>query len=304
MTTSYKPSLPTGAIVTGTWNGNRYVVERLLGEGANGKVYLVRRGSKTYALKLGFDTVDHQSEVNALKSIARASEFRKHWIEADDLDWQGKTYPFSVMSYIKGKPLHEFIRDNGTDWMYVIGLNLLRKLTQLHACGYIFGDLKPENVLLTSYGEVELIDFGGVTAKGRSVKQFTEAYDRGYWNAGGRVADEAYDLFAFAALLVHAAGDGRRFEQAMGMLPQTRSSEGLVELVSSTPPLRTVEPILRQALTGRYDSSRKALADWRARSVHAARPAQPVRKQHGGWIQVCFTASVVLFAAAMYFAWP
>ena len=81
-------------------------------------------------------------------------------------------------------------------------MHLLKKLTYLHANGFVFGDIKMENILVSDYGAVELIDFGGVTQKGRAVKQFTEIYDRGYWGAGTSIADEAYDIFAFAILFM------------------------------------------------------------------------------------------------------
>lgn len=104
------------------------------------------------------------------------------------------------MRYVEGKPLHHFLSKNGPDWLGLVGLGLLEKLRTLHECGFVFGDLKPENVMVSKYGEVELIDFGGTSPIGRSVKQFTEWHDRGFWNAGSRISDEGYDLFAFAVL--------------------------------------------------------------------------------------------------------
>ena len=107
------------------------------------------------------------------------------------------------MRYVRGEALHHFIRRQGTDWTLLVGLRLLQKLAQLHQAGWVFGDLKPQNVLVSDYGQVELIDYGGVTSIGRSVKQFTEWYDRGFWNGGSRTADGTYDVFAFALLLIH-----------------------------------------------------------------------------------------------------
>lgn len=274
----------------------------MLGEGANGKVYLVRRGKKQFALKMGFDALDHQSEVNALKALSKSnSSFQQLWLEADDFHWDGVDYPFSVMRYIKGKSMDEFVRDKGMEWIYLIGLNLLRKLNELHAAGYVFGDLKPENMLITPYGDVELIDFGGVTAKGRAVKQFTEVFDRGYWNAGSRTASDAYDLFSFAALMLKVADRGGRFVSATAMLPQNRRAETLLDMLKGSKPLASVEPVLRKALTGRYETSKQALADWRGRGMHASRPViKP--STNGAWIKVCFAASLMLFAAAVYFS--
>ncbi|WP_235941727.1 protein kinase domain-containing protein [Paenibacillus puerhi] len=302
MTTSFDLSFSPGTVIIGKWNKNEYQVERLLGEGANGKVYLVKRGKKSYALKLGFDTLEHQSEVNALKVLSGSStSFQQVWIESDDLEWKGTEYPFSVMRYIKGKSLTDFLRDKGLDWTYLIGQHLLRKLVELHASGYAFCDLKAENMRVTEYGEVELIDFGGVTAKGRSVKQFTEVFDRGYWSAGERTACDGYDLFSFAVLLLSVTDRERKFVQAAAMLPQNRSTDVLLDMLKTNRHLSAVEPVLRKALTGRYETSKQALADWRARSRQSSRPV-PRPAAMDSWIKVCFAASLVLFAAALYYS--
>ena len=69
MGTSFKLDLDKGMIITGKWRRHRYRVERLLGEGANGKVYLVERERRLLALKVGLDTVDLQSEINVLQAL-------------------------------------------------------------------------------------------------------------------------------------------------------------------------------------------------------------------------------------------
>ncbi|GCL74544.1 serine/threonine protein kinase [Paenibacillus naphthalenovorans] len=302
MTTLFEPAVPVGAWIQGKWNKNQYRVERLLGEGANGKVFLVSRRKRLYALKIGFDPADHQSEVNALKALTKSStSFQDMLVEADDFSQEGMDYPFCVMRYIKGKSLTEFIKQYGTDWIPLIGLNLLRKLSELHSSGFVFGDLKAENMIITGYGEVELIDFGGVTAKGRSVKQFTEVYDRGFWNNGSRTADEGYDLFSFAVLLLQVT-DRERFQSVTSILPQTRNVEWLLELLQGCPPLAQAAPLLRKALTGRYDSSKQMLADWRARSLgNGTVHKKPV---NGDWIKLCFAASLIVFGATLYLVWP
>ncbi|KZE73544.1 serine/threonine protein kinase [Paenibacillus elgii] len=300
VTTSFRPAFPAGTLVNGKWNHNAYRVERLLGEGANGKVYLVSRGKRYYALKVGFDAVDHQSEVNALKALSQSStSFQQTLIDVDDFSWEGTDYPFCVTKYIKGKSLTEYMKQYGSDWIHLIGLNLLRKLSELHASGFVFGDLKAENMIISGYGEVALIDFGGVAAKGRAVKQFTEVYDRGFWNAGTRMADDAYDLFSFAVLMLSVTDRERRFHSVNSLLPQNRNVEWLLDMLKGNALLAPSAPVLRKALTGRYTSSKQALADWRARGS----AYRPVRKKpvKGGWIKLCFAASLLMFGAAIYF---
>jgi serine/threonine-protein kinase len=244
--------------VTGKWNQNRYRIERLLGEGTSGRVYLVAKGSQAYAMKIGFDSLDLQSEVNILRQIRQMSA-EPYLIDADDFVFQGKEYPFYVMKYIEGEEISRYIQARGADWFYIVGKNLLSRLCHLHAQGYIFGDLKPQNVLVHGYGCVELVDYGGVTRKGRAVKQYTECYDRGKWKAGSRTADEAYDLFAFAMLCLHVAV--RLDRKQRYKFPTFRLDDGL-QVVRTNPFCAAIAPFLHKALRGEFASSREAAECW------------------------------------------
>ncbi|MBO9605921.1 MAG: serine/threonine protein kinase [Paenibacillaceae bacterium] len=301
-------SLAPGSVVRGKWNKARYQIERLLGEGANGKVYLVRHGGVSYALKIGFDTVDLQSEVNMLKTLSRLpGSFSRYLFDVDDLAAgsvrDGKEYPFYVMRYVQGEQLGDFVRRQGADWIGLIGAGLLRKLRELHRHGFVFGDLKLDNILVGAYGAVELIDFGGVTPKGSAVKQFTEVNDRGYWGAGGRSADEAYDLFAYAIVLMQLLGKSKERFFKQPILPQNRSPEWLQEEVAADPAFGVYAPFVRKALAGGYATSEEAYRDWRS-IVHAG--MMPKRKKESGsfWLKAGFVASVALFALALYAYWP
>ena len=64
-------------------------------------------------------------------------------------------------------------------------MQLLNDLDKLHQNGWVFGDLKPENLIVTGPPpKIRCIDVGGTTIKGRAIKEFTEFYDRGYWGLG------------------------------------------------------------------------------------------------------------------------
>ncbi|MCS7463190.1 serine/threonine protein kinase [Paenibacillus doosanensis] len=303
MTTSFERHVSSGTIVQGKWNHRQYKIERLLGAGANGQVYLVKRGKLSYALKTGFDAVDHQSEVNALKTLSKSgTSYRNYLLDVDDFHCEGQDFPFYIMPYMKGQSMADFMKQNGRDWIYLIGLNLLRKLVELHGEGYIFSDIKMENVIVSGYGDVELIDFGGVTPKGRAVKQFTEVYDRGFWGAGSRSADEAYDLFAFAVLLISSTDTGRRLAGIKKVIPQNRSVDMLLEMLQANRALSHAAPVLRKALLGQYATSKEALADWRKGGY--PKPAKIVSSIGGAWLKICFAASLLLFGLTVYLYWP
>jgi serine/threonine protein kinase len=298
-------TLAPGTLVKGVWRGSVYRIERMLGKGANGRVYLVRKGNTRYALQIGFDTLDHQMEVNALASLARqTASFRQFFIESDDFEQGGRRIPFFVMKYIDGVTIREYLKQKGgKEWIYVIGLNLLGRLAELHKCGWIYADMKLENILVHGYAQVELIDFGGLTQKGRSVKQFTELYDRGYWNAGDRVAEESYDLFALAVLLLVATDQKLLLHSFQHTLPQNRSVDMLLEMAQQNPQTAPLYEWFKKALEGTFVSSRHALALWRQlvldRRIRKHREAGIAAP----WLKVCFAVSIALCIGTVCYYW-
>lgn len=302
VTTSSKAVITEGYTVCGKWNRRSYRVDRLLGEGANGKVFLVRAGNQAYALKFGYDAVDLQMEVNILRELDKRST-RPFLLDADDAAVGEATYPFYVMRYIRGDIPRQYMGKHGADWFYMIGLNLLRKLHALHRQGYAFGDLKAENVLVSGFGEVELVDYGGVTERGRSVKQFTELYDRGFWNAGERTADDGYDLFGFAVFCLQLGGMEKKLKELARSLPQSRSAKDLEKLVDDCPKCRVVGPVLKQLLDGRLTSSGAAIEGWRQAMERQGISAHSQPGIPGMWIRTAFMASVGLFLSLLCAMW-
>ncbi|MFD0962089.1 protein kinase domain-containing protein [Paenibacillus chungangensis] len=301
MTTSFKVDLRRGSVVNGKWRGAKYRVERLLGEGANGKVYLVQRGAEWLALKVGADSIDLQSEINVLRSLAGAKKRSAEAFLYDVDDWRapdGTEYPFYTMKYVRGTTVAAYLQRFGREWFPLAALNLLKKLAELHASGWIFGDLKVENVMVSDYGYVELVDFGGATAAGKSVRQFTEIYDRGYWNEGSRSADYQYDLFSFAVLCIQLHEPKRLHELSRSLLPQNRSAEDLMGIVDHCAALKPLSAWLRRALTGGFRHAGEAAEAWR-QLMHRKR--YPHRSSvMPGWLKGLAAVSSVLLAVSLY----
>ncbi|MCA0758347.1 serine/threonine protein kinase [Paenibacillus sp. N4] len=300
MATSFRAELRRGAVVTGKWKQGIYRVERLLGEGANGKVYLVQRDRSWYAMKIGFDAIDLQSEINVLQTLAkqRKQGQEAYLYDVDDMYApDGKKYPFYIMRYVRGLRLAEYLKQQGPEWFPLVGLNLLNKLSKLHEAGWVFGDLKVENVLVADYGHVELVDYGGVTANGKSIRQFTEIYDRGYWNCGPRSADPGYDIFSFAVLCIQLHEPKRLHQLTAELLPQNRSSADLMEIVGASPALRPLSGWLRRALDGQFRDGSDAALSWRLllhrKDTH--RPSSMPR-----WLKGLAAGSAVLLATSVY----
>lgn len=307
---SSNPPYPAGTVISGKWRGNRYVVERMLGRGANGTVYLVQREGRRerYALKIGNDSLELQSEINVLTSLQsyrKRSEHRarretalsSYLLESDDFK-DGNNIPFYVMRFVEGRPLHHFLAKNGPSWLGLVGLKLLEELRNLHECGFVFGDLKPENVMVSSYGGVDLIDYGGASPIGRSVKQFTEWHDRGFWNAGSRMGDENYDLFAFAVLCLRLL-DEDGLKAAATQLPQTRSADELIKLARKLPD-KKLSSWICLALKGGFPGTAAAAEAWK-NHIYSSRKMSKEQVATPRWLKGAFALSLFLLVFTIYY---
>ncbi|SHN37426.1 serine/threonine protein kinase [Gracilibacillus kekensis] len=206
--TSKKPEIhiKKGQIIKGKWHRHRYHIVKKLGNGAIGSVYLCVNGNKQVALKLSKQSASISSEVNVLKAFQAVQGYHlgPSLIDVDDYEaTNGFQYSFYVMEYISGDTLHDFIRQNGHEWLVSLLIGFAKDLQVLHKEGYVFGDLKIENLIVSRKpAKLKWVDVGGTTLQGRAIKEYTEFYDRAYWQCGSRKADPGYDLFALAMVIV------------------------------------------------------------------------------------------------------
>jgi serine/threonine-protein kinase len=299
ITSSEQRVLAPGTLVRGKWNGKKYRLEKLLGIGANGQVYLAFWGHSVCALKFGIEAAEIQAEANVLASLDKSGRVpgrSPFLLDVDDFSTEGRDLPFYVMRYVPGSPVRDYLTRQGTGWMGVIGYRLLERLVVLHDAGWVFSDIKSDNVLVHDYGMVALVDYGGVTAIGRGVRQFTEMYDRGYWSAGSRAADPAYDWFAVAMLWLHAVDGKRLLELSHTLLPQNRHPGELMKLVGSHPVLRPYAGWMERAFWGGFVNTREALQEWRLAIRGAERDERNGRLP--AWMKALLAGSVVLCASA------
>jgi serine/threonine protein kinase len=246
-----------GTIIEGKWHHNRYTIIKELGFGANGIVYLARYNNKQVALKMSDNGMSITSEVNVLKSFAKVqgSALGPSLLDVDDWERPGKKVSFYVMEFIKGPDFLAFLQQKGPDWTGVMILQLLADLQLLHENGWVFGDLKPDNLIVTGPpARIRCIDVGGTTMQGRSIKEFTEFFDRGYWGLGSRKADPRYDLFAVGMIMVNTAYP-KRFTKKSGGINE------IMDKVKQSKELRVYEKVINNALAGRYQSAREMRSD-------------------------------------------
>lgn len=196
-----------GKIITGKWNKNSYKILGLLGKGGIGRVYKVLdiKNKRYYALKLSEDLHSITKESNMINKFSHIKSLSKI-IELDDYEDEGKIYYFIVLEYINGENFKEYILKNKLNLKEIVGIVIIigEMIEDFHKQGYIFGDLKLENVMIDKEkDELKIIDLGGIVPKGASVKEFTPLYDRAKWNMGLRRADTKYDLFSICMMFVN-----------------------------------------------------------------------------------------------------
>ena len=142
---------------------NRYVVRKVLGEGAFGVVYLVEALGKKMALKL-LRLWEVPSEIRNPLMERFEMEYRTGQIPCENLV-QSLDYgtvggnPYIVMEFCPGGDL-ESLLGKGDVRNTRICQNILTGLAALHSQGKVHRDLKPENVLFKQNGIAALTDFG------------------------------------------------------------------------------------------------------------------------------------------------
>jgi predicted Ser/Thr protein kinase len=160
-------TLATGSIRAGTKVAGRFIIERLLGAGGMGAVYLARdeQLGEQVALKViaGFAVLDPQAsdrlrrEASTARKISHPNVVRLHDVgEAHGL-------VFLSMEYVSGESLAARIKRLGQlspAQLLPIAQQLCDGLTAAHALGIVHRDLKPANVLIDANERVKLIDFG------------------------------------------------------------------------------------------------------------------------------------------------
>lgn len=244
-------NIPSGTLIIGKWHQQKYKVIKQLGFGAQGTVYLAQSDEQLVALKIGRDSSSIITEVNVLKHIGKVQGEILGPCLYDVDDWVTNIglLPFYTMEYIDGVSLFDSTKEKGFDWGIVFIIQLLGDLGKLHKEGWVFGDLKPDNLMITNNTRrIRWLDVGGTTRLGRSIKEYTEFFDRGYWGFGSRKAEPSYDLFAVVMVMINMAYR-KRFEKPKN------PREYLVSAIKNNSHLKPFENILVKALKGDYDTA-------------------------------------------------
>jgi serine/threonine-protein kinase len=160
---------------TGTVVAEMYRVEKLIGRGAMGTVWLARHLTLANSVAIKFI---HPQLANSREALRRfqteakaASKLKsRHVAQVYDDGVTESGQPYIVMEFLEGESLEAAIRKRGAlppDEVIGIIREAAQALDVAHAAGVVHRDLKPDNIMLSRDPEakprgytVKLVDFG------------------------------------------------------------------------------------------------------------------------------------------------
>lgn len=179
----------------------RYLVEKVLGEGGMGKVFLAKdiKTGKRVAVKIVKDQGQWERERAILKKLEDIKGVPKLFFAGSESEI------FLVMEYIPGRSLKKYGRNCGklsekemVLWMFKV----CKVLQKIHERGIIHMDLKPENILLHPSGKIYLIDFGVSLMEGETLIGYgTKNYASKKQRKTGAKAVVSMDIYSLGKIM-------------------------------------------------------------------------------------------------------
>ncbi len=242
--------MSAGALLPGDVLANRYRIQRLLGKGGMGAVYLAHDEvlGDVVALKVISSAwaADESAMVERFKREAAAARkvSSPNVIRIHDLGEARPGLLYLSMEYVQGRTLADVIGARGlvpvADCVDILG-QICTGLAAAHDAGVIHRDLKPGNVLVGERNAVKIIDFGlakataaeGMTATGMLMGT---PYYMSPEQVRGRRVDAASDIYSLGALAYHLVTGRPPFsgENAIAV--------GFAHLSEMPPPARQIRP--------------------------------------------------------------
>ncbi|MGH9882467.1 MAG: serine/threonine-protein kinase, partial [Pyrinomonadaceae bacterium] len=301
-TANTKHTLPGGRLLA-----NRYLLEKRLGRGAMGQVYLARDQNlmtRRVAIKTVRPDILTDEDLQEGEAIARferearsaASIGHPNVVDVTDFGQSADGVFFLVMEYVDGETLYQLLRREGT-LSVPRAVTLLRQVVAgvdaAHDAGILHRDLKPANIFImqprkktgseTQDGFVKVGDFGlakivhsdrsEITAGGPSSRGIigTPEYMAPEQMQAGIQLDTRADTYALGTIAYHMLG---------GRPPFTGDITQLIaqKLMQPPPPLTSlrsdipleVESAIMRALARDVNERPASASEWFAEFERAA----------------------------------
>ncbi len=278
----------------------QYRVERKLGQGGMGEVYLAVDTTLNRSVALKFLPAQFCSDKEMIARFTREAQAAARLDHPNVVtihevgDYEGR--PYFVMSHIEGTTLSRHITENSPDVDTIIGLfvQITEGLQAAHKKGIIHRDIKPANIVVDQEGRPRIVDFGlatlndsnDLTRTGSTLGTF------GYMSpeqARGEKISPASDLFSLGVMLYESLCGERPFggdNQAAILYNIVHSDHPPLQSKLSTAPIplaHIVDKLLQKSTASRYTSADQLLHDLKSlqsgASTRIAAVAQPPRHE-------------------------
>jgi len=236
------PCEPVHETPPGARWGARYVIERKLGSGGMGTVYLATDSllGRLVALKVLHPSERREADTQRERLLreARLAALVEHERVARVYDvGEHDDQMFVAMEYVRGTNLRAWMgQPHAPSEVLALVAQIADGLEVLHDASVVHRDLKPENVMLLEAGGVKLLDFGlaGQVLPVDAVADTAELGDGSTFSGTvGYIAPEGHvdaraDIFAFGVILHELVTGERPFPAVRGSV--------LAEVLRTTPP--------------------------------------------------------------------
>lgn len=234
--------------------GGRYEVIRGIGEGGMSKVYLAHdiildRDVAIKVLNYDFANEEDLKRRFQREALSATSLTHPHIVNIFDVGEDGELHYF-VMEYIEGQTLKKFIQTNGPlKVAQAVGImkQLVSAIANAHHNGIIHRDIKPQNILMDSEGNVKITDFGiamalSATAHTKTNSVIGTVHYLSPEQARGGMATKKSDIYSLGIVF---------YELLTGELPfsaETAVAIALKHLQEETPSVRLTFPDIPQSV--------------------------------------------------------
>jgi TolB-like protein/Tfp pilus assembly protein PilF len=278
----------TARLMIGQLLGARYRIERELGEGGMGVVYLAadeQVPGERFAIKVLKEDL-HPDALTLLREEVRKTRKLSHpnIVDVHSVNVDGRRL-YVLMEFLEGKSLdallaEEFGRGMPFSHAWPIITDVAAALGNAHDHNVIHSDIKPANVFVSTAGRTKLLDFGiarvsrGPLLQARSgPRALTPAY-ASCEMLEGKEADRRDDIYSFACVIYEMLCAERPFGNLNAL--EARAAAAKVPLVQGlsrrqNAALAQALALDREARTGNVETLLAGLAaDMKPRTRSAA----------------------------------